>query len=109
MLLNVWQSERDARGRRSAAVRAAEDDEGRSLVEALHTVGFSGYANCIGARSILGLAAEEFPTDALWMDRCAQLDALASALQVCACSSRVDTGGRDIVLEPCQRRNAHTV
>ncbi len=90
MLLNVWQSERDARGRRSAAVHAAEDDEGQSLVEALHAVGFSGYASCIGARSVLGLAAEEFPTDALWMDRCAQLDALASALQVHTCTSHVN-------------------
>lgn len=86
MLLNVWQSERDARGRRSAMVRAGEDDEGQSLVEALHAVGFSGYASCVGAWFVRGLAAEEFPADALWLDRCAQLDALASALQVCELS-----------------------
>ncbi len=82
MLLNVWQSEREARGRRSAFSAAAGDGTERQLlVAALHAVGFGVYVGCIAARTVRALAAEEFPSDALWLDRCSQLDALAAALQ----------------------------
>lgn len=82
MLLNVWQSEREARSRRSAFSAAAADGaERQSLVAALHAVGFGGYAGCIATRTVKALAAEEFPSDALWLDRCSQLDPLATALQ----------------------------
>ena len=82
MLLNIWQSEREASSRRSAFSAAAVDGaERQSLVAALHAVGFGGYAGCIAARTVKALAAEEFPSDALWLDRCSQLDPLATALQ----------------------------
>lgn len=66
---------------------AAAPEEGaaggrKSLVAALAAVGFGGYSGCIAARAVKALAAEEFPSDAMWLDRLPQLNALASALNV---------------------------
>ena len=56
--------------------------EGADLVEALHVAGLGSHTACFSAVAVRELQGAEFPVDALWTDRIAELDVLADALRV---------------------------
>ena len=56
--------------------------EGADLLEALHVAGLGSHTACFSAAAVRELQAAEFPVDALWTDRIAELDVLADALRV---------------------------
>ena len=64
---------------RSGSLRSPE---GADLLEALHVAGLGSHTACFSAAAVRELQAAEFPIDALWTDRSAELDVLADALRV---------------------------
>ena len=73
MLLNLQSRYRSATPR---------SPEGADLLEALHVAGLGSHTACFSATAVRELQAAEFPVDALWTDRIAELDILADALRV---------------------------
>ena len=73
MLLNLQSRYRSGR---------PQSPQGADLLEALHVAGLGSHTACFSAAAVRELQAAEFPVDALWTDRIAELDVLASALRV---------------------------